>query len=688
MDYETESPDEVENESSEGSEHESAEWLDRARDAYTTSTQWFDSSVRTQINKSYRQFQGLHQEDSKYDKDTWKLRNKTFIPKTRSAIERGVAMAANAFFSNQDAVAVDPVDDNNPAHHAAADLFKYILQHRLTKTIPWFQTLCGAFQECQSVGVVASKQTWEFDATKGVDRPRIDLIPLENLRFDPAADWFDPIGTSPYVIHMMPMYAKDVLAQMNKGVWKKYSLGQICSSTKQSNDSTRSARESQRQDSKDVKSAVSEFSVVWVHECIMDIGEGDVVFYTLGTELLLSDPLPLREVYPIGQRPIKMGVYAIEPHRNYPSSLCDLTRDIQVELNETVNLRRDNIRQVLMPQSTVVRNKNVDVRSITRHVPGSVVLVQEHTDVSFRVTPDVTGSAFQEQDRLQLDFDEVAGAMSNASVMSNNTLGETVGGLSLVSDSASIVSEYRLRTFVETWVEPVLRQIVLLEKIYENDALVLQLAGKSIGLADIPEELLQMDVLVTVNVGIGATNPQAQLDKFVRGMQALSNLGLPMIQKLKEEEVIKELFGKLGYRDGMRFFDLNPEADPVAQEMQQLEIGKLKAEIEKLRSETMTKNVEGLFSATQTAQMVATIPAVVPIADGIALSAGFKDQNEAPLIPQASGPIPEAMQQVETSPGVADNTHPNFPANPATGMMDGIETMKNEGLAEMPGIAG
>ena len=34
------------------------------------------------------------------------------------------------------------------------------------------------------------------------DTPRIDLIPAENIRIDPGANWTDPINTSPYVIHL------------------------------------------------------------------------------------------------------------------------------------------------------------------------------------------------------------------------------------------------------------------------------------------------------------------------------------------------------------------------------------------------------------------------------------------------------------------------------------------------------
>ena len=84
-------------------------------------------------------------------------------------------------------------------------------------------------------------------------------------------------------------------------------------------------------------------------------------------------------------------------------------------------------------------------------------------DVRVISTPDVTGSSFQEQDRFNLDFDEVAGTFSTSSVASNRQLNETVGGMNLLTQGANQISEFQLRVFTETWTEPCLRQVVALE---------------------------------------------------------------------------------------------------------------------------------------------------------------------------------------------------------------------------------
>jgi hypothetical protein len=60
------------------------------------------------------------------------------------------AIAAAAFFSNVDVVNVSASNEKNPMQVAGASLYKELLQHRLTKTIPWFLTLIGAAQDAMS----------------------------------------------------------------------------------------------------------------------------------------------------------------------------------------------------------------------------------------------------------------------------------------------------------------------------------------------------------------------------------------------------------------------------------------------------------------------------------------------------------------------------------------------------------
>lgn len=672
--------------------------LELARAAYSASTTYFDANVRPDVDSDLRQFRGLHPAGSKYHSDAYKARSRFYRPKTRATIRKNEAVAAEAFFSTGDVVSVQADDDTSDMGRASASLMQALLQYRLTKTIPWFLIAMGAYQEAQAVGVCISHQYWEYDPRKGKDKPCIELKPIENMRFDPNANWTDPVNTSPYLIELMPMYVKDVKAAMlpdprtGRAKFMSVSDAQLKTGARAYSDQTRVLRDGNRVDAKTEANEIHDYSIVWVHRNIHEVDGVDWIFYTIGSDVLLSQPVPLKDEYFHGKRPYVLGCCVVEAHRTYPGGVARLTKDTQGEINELANQRMDNVKFALNKRYFVKRNKQVDLRSLARNVPGSSTLMDDpEADVKIVDTPDVTASSYQEQDRLNLDFDDVAGAFSSSSVQSNRRLNETVGGMNILTGNANQVGGYQLRTFVETWVEPVLRQLVLLEKHYETDEVILMLAGRSAKLAEqygygVSEDLFMQELVVTVNVGMGATSPHDKVQNIMIGINALlAALADGLLERygLKVDELIKEIFGVLGYKDGVRFFDVDSE-DPrvtallktIEQLQQQLAmkqppevvaatVEKLKAETQKIRNDAVGSSVEAMYSATQAGAEIAVMPNVAPLADTLLRSAGFVDQDAAPILPLNVPPmaVPEQPQ----------NTHPMFPANPDVGMKAGIE---------------
>lgn len=697
----------------------STDWLQLARDAFSTSSSYFDSNIRGQIERDLRQFQSKHASDSKYLSDAYKGRSRLFRPKTRAMIRKNEAVAAEAFFSTQDVVSIAPTNDNDPRQQASAEIMQALLQHRLTKSIPWFLTVCGAYQDAQSVGMVASYQYWEFNQRRRRDQPCVELMPIENLRFDPGANWMNPVETSPYLIRMVPMYVKNVQARMKDvdqktGQPKWFWLDEktIHSATRKYGDSIRMTRDGNRVDSKDQDSPITAFSVVWAHEMYVDIDGQDWVYWTLGSEALLSNPTPIESVYWTGRRPIVVGYAVLETHRNYPSSLSNLTKDVQTEINEVANQRIDNVKFALNKRYFARRGRQIDTRSLTRNIPGSVTLMQDVEDVKVVETQDVTRSAYEEQDRLNLDFDDLAGVFSQSSVQSNRNLNETVGGMNMLNSNATQVGGYQLRTFVETWVEPVLRQLVELEQKYETDEVILGIAAnkaqlfQKYGVTEVDDELLTQELTLNVNVGVGATNPTQQVNNFMLAMNSLKALladGSLQQYGLDVQEVVKELFGKLGYRDGGRFFQWNnqdPQVVALTAQVQQLtdqlkaktapelvaaQVAKIDAEIKKIASDAVKSGVEAAYAAMQAGEVVAAVPQVAPVADKIMQSAGYQAPVPAGIDPNYPAPSgATAAQQPMPAPTVQQNTSPALPPKPPSpliGRLAGIETQRRDGVA-------
>src|SRR5690606_19245964 len=121
-----------------------------------------------------------------------------------------------------------------------------------------------------------------------------------------------------------------------------------------------------------------------------------------------------------GIRPYHMGVGLLETHRTHPSAKADLVADLQREANEVANQRIDNVKLALNGRNFVKRGANVDTAALLRSVPGGNVFMNDpEKDVVIQRAPDVTASSYQEQNLLNLDFDEILGAFSPSSVQAN-----------------------------------------------------------------------------------------------------------------------------------------------------------------------------------------------------------------------------------------------------------------------------
>jgi len=254
----------------------------------------------------------------------------------------------------------------------------------------------------------------------------------------------------------------------------------------------------------------------------------------------------------------------------------------------------------------------VDLDALIRNVPGGGVMMNDpEKDVQTVDTRDVTGSSYQEQDRLSVEMDELTGSFSQTSVQSNKNLNETVGGMEAMSTGAGAVRDYGLRIFFETWAEPTLRQLVRLEQFYETDKTILSLAAKKVslfqrfGIDKITDDLLINELTVRVNVGMGNTDPQKRVEKLMYATKNAASLP-EMAQRMKSSEVADEIYGSLGYKDASRFFRNDDEQAAFIEEnppppdpMIELK----KAELEKNREDDKMRHQREVMKLEMTAQL-------------------------------------------------------------------------------------
>ena len=228
-------------------------------------------------------------------------------------------------------------------------------------------------------------------------------------------------------------------------------------------------------------------------------------------------------------------------------------------------------------------------------------------DVREITWPDVTGSAYQEQQGLDMSMDELLGNFNPAALMTSGAGNAPARNMAMLNQSNGTLVEYLIRTFVETFVQPVLRLLVLNEQHYETDRVIMGLAAKNskmlqkFGTDEITDELLMQEITLTVNVGMGATDPSHKLQKFLTALTSFSNVLKNPTPGMNVVEIGKEIFGHLGYADGSRFFTVeDPQVAMLQQKMQ--EMGQMIQKLENDLKEKNTAHVVGLQKTRETNQ--------------------------------------------------------------------------------------
>lgn len=616
------------------------DWLNLVSQAETQGGQFMLNQIKDAWDRSYKAFHNQHFSGSKYLSASYKGRSKLFRPKTRGAVRKANAAAAAALFSTVNTINCSAGNENDPVQKANADLMQQLINYRTDRTsgkaaIPWFRIAIGAHQDTLIMSACLSKQYWKLELKEkvtqqplrdeatgepmlgedgqplmqtvrtfspSVDRPDVKLIALENVIIDPAADWTDPVQSAAYFIVKYPMRIDEIrkMQQDPRNPWNEVPEATLLSAVtdqKLQASGTRAARENGQDRLDQNATGGGDFRVIWVYEVFMRYQGQDICFYSAGSRAYLTDPKPVEEVYPEqgGERPYVLGTGALESHRIFPMSHVEAWQPLQQEINDLANLRLDQVKQNVSPITFVKRGRQVDLGALQRRGPNSVILRTDADDIEFAQTPEVPSSAYAEMERLNVDFDDQAGQFNSGTVQTNRSLNETVGGMNLISASANSVQEFDLRTWVETWVEPVMGQLVRLEQYYESDKTILGLCADKAqlyqkhGISEITDELLMEQVTLRIDAGMGASNPQTKLGNLATAIKVIAPVwqNHPDVVSGRKvpnlEELTNEVFSLSGYRDGGKRF-LKEGTPQQPNPAVAAEADKLKSEAEKNRS--------------------------------------------------------------------------------------------------------
>lgn len=620
------------------------DFLQMVYEADQQALQYVNQVNRDSWQRGYRAYHQEHPDGSKYKSSDYNNRSRLFIPKTRTSVRKDMAATAASLFGTIDAVNTMAGNEADPMQRASAAVLKEIMNYRTDRanskaSIPWFHVAMGSRQTSLITGICLSKQCWKLELKRQrqqeefedeetgekkmrdvwepmIDRPDIELIAPENFVIDPAADWTNPVQDAAYVIIKWPMRIDEVRRRQRdpRNPWKKLDDSVLMSSgegAQMEMEAIRRARE-QGLDRFDRSQTTRHFDIIWVWESYIRTAGEDWTFFSLGDKELLTDPRPVSEVYPeqFGERPLALGYGSLEAFRIFPMSNVESWSQLQTEANDIRNLSLDALKQNIMPVTKVVRGRNVDLEQLRRRGTGTAIMVTEKDDVTWEKTPDLSNGTMAMKQAIDIEFDDLSGQANYGTVEQNNALGKTLGGLKLAAGAANAVQEYDIRVWIETWCEPVLNQLARLIQFYESDPVILGLCGEKAkllqkyGISEISNELLENNVTIRVNIGLGVGDPAQRLQKFASATQ----VAMPLLQQSPDfaqqkvvmdwEAVMDEVFGAAGYRDGGKRF-VKQGSGPQQNPTMEPQIEKLKSEAEKNRAMAKKAIVDALSKAAQ-----------------------------------------------------------------------------------------
>lgn len=561
------------------------DWVSLGRRCYDTGTNFYRSGHQTQHLNNSLMFKGRHAPGSKYTSDAYRNRSKIFRPLTRMASRSWEADIATALFLNDDYMHVTARRANDQDSATAASVIKEMVNLRLDKN--WYTTCIGAAQDAFINGPAIAKVFWWHETTKittdtpvfdengqiiGLettvdekivkDEPYIDLILPENYIFDPAARWNDVVGTSNYMIHRKMMSMDDVKLRMDRGEWFNRERGEILSCRWSTNDDVvqMAKRGEGMPDPNSTDNADQNYEMVMVNEVFTKRDGVWYVYHMLGLNFLLEDPTPLDHKYHHGRLPFVYGYAMIESHNNSPDSKTQLGSELQHAVNEVSNQRMDNVKLALNKRYLAKRGAAIDLASLTRSSPGGVTMTSDPVgDVQALEVSDVTQSSYEETQRLTMEMNEAQGTFSGQAVANNREMNETVGGMKLLSNAATKVNDFDIRTFVFTFVRPVLELFMLTIQYYENDQTIMAIAVDNsayfprLKVEDLSDDFMTRQLELKVDTGIGATDPVQRVNTIMYGVTTVMNLP-GMADSMDAKAVGSAVFSTLGQGDGSKFF--------------------------------------------------------------------------------------------------------------------------------------
>ena len=540
------------------------------------------SEYRDDFDALYMMYRGEIPDDLKKSLED-RRKSSIFINKAYALVQRLRASTEQAYFTNPSFASFIPL---TPYDEAASEemqkAFDYYWNKEMKPYVQMSKTITSGF----TYGTPIQKVYW--DKTK----PKLENVNIHDVYFDPSAKDFDDIR---FMINNIYMTEDDVAVYKKSGIYnKRFKLEDIKSGNTNMIDSNSYLNLEQDSES---------FGRVLLQDVYEKI-EGDWYISTLYNEnTLLRERIKLNDGLPFvagktvptinSSDTLEVGVYS-------DSALAPIY-DLQMELNVRVNQEIDAISEVLNPSYVAERNCGINEVDM-RKGPSRVVYVQDISKLKDIPAPNISALAMNEE-RIRTDIEEITGIQMLGSADTSAIVNrQTAEGMNILSGEKSLRTDAYIRTFNDSFIEPLIEKIARLIWKY----------------SDVPSYFKGVDrskefaFSVNVAAGLGATSKQTQLNGLNEAFQKFMTLQ----DTTRAEQTIIDSLPLMGIRNTAEYYEPRTKKEKreekaqreqqqaqAQKEQMELEKRKIEAEIAKLENENATYLVEAEKAKLETQLM-------------------------------------------------------------------------------------
>jgi hypothetical protein len=500
-----------------------------------------DKKASEQFQRPYfdmfREFYKLYR--SYIDPDKHRLyRSNLFIPKTFEVIETVTPKIVSAIFSNRPYVTTVALGSSrwNVPREIRAGKMNNLLDYQFQQKIHIVPIGIDLIKTALIYGTCITKETWKFRKKQVVDRrpvtmlgipipnqfkdvlvervvdddPRVELVPLLDFFFDPAAH---TIEGSRYCIHRYWEDLHELKVKAKEGAGYKNIDKLADTEDPHAHETTSDMLDSIGMSTGTNRRKGIEILEYWTDDWVVRVANQSVVIYNQET------PFYHRS------KPFSRTVDASVPGEFYGIGEIEPIIGLQEELNVTRNQRIDNVALVMNKMYKVMRGANIDPKQLISR-PAGFIEVDTMDDVEEMKFDDVTSSSYNEEGVIKDDIDKTLG-VSDSARGSDPKRRETATTMSILANAAS--ERFRLKVLMieKTGIEEMTRHIIRMNQQFidrEREIMILGNDDQTETVTVSPEEILgEYDIAAIGSASNPSASKEVQQSQLIQLLNVVQN---------------------------------------------------------------------------------------------------------------------------------------------------------------------